>query len=59
MKTKITIVTGEEFILDERPADFVDKLTNHVGIYITKMLAINEITRVNTAHIVKVESYEE
>lgn len=59
MKTKITIVTGEEFILEGNVGDFVNNLTNQLGVFITKIVKVNTETFINTSHIVKIERVED
>lgn len=56
LKTKITIVTGEEYELEGIYfEDFAKSLHNQIGVYVSKLIKINEKTLINSNQIVKIE----
>lgn len=55
LKTKITLVTGEKYLLDGSPEDFVKDLQNESGVIVNKYITVAPQIYVNTSHIVKIE----
>lgn len=59
MKTKITLVTGESYVVDKSVDNVIEATTSSSGAVFNDYVKIKENVWITPAHIVKLEKIEE